>query len=265
MLVLFGGPSLFAAPSARYSPPVTQAQTPPNQPGNASLAGRPTGSPPSDVGLVRLAAAFYGVVTVFALGYAFFDRIQRGSGAIEGEVFLGLGLPTLGGLLSGIAVGLVIVGVVHVGLRVLPPVETAARIFADILGPITWRQALLLALFSAMGEELLFRGALWPHLGWIGTSFLFGLVHILPRKQLWGYPLFALLAGVLFAILREATGSVFAPILAHFTVNALNLWWLGKHHGRLTGAGSSPSEPAESVAPGTASPAVSSGSSTADV
>ena len=105
-----------------------------------------------------------------------------------------------------------------------------------MLGPLSWKQAVLLAAFSSVAEELLFRGALWPHLGWLGTSFLFGLVHILPRKALWGYPLFALLAGLLFAILREATGSVLPPILAHFTVNALNLWWLGKHHARLTGA-----------------------------
>ena len=190
----------------------------------------------SHEGLVRLAGAFYGVVTIFALGYAFFDRIQRGSSGAEGDAFLGLALPTWGGLLSGIGVGLVIVGVVHVGLRILPAVESAGREFAKVLGPLGWKQAALLALFSSVGEELLFRGALWPHLGWIGTSFLFGLVHILPRKSLWGYPLFALLAGVLFAILREATGSVFPPILAHFTVNALNLWWLGKHHARLTGA-----------------------------
>jgi membrane protease YdiL (CAAX protease family) len=184
--------------------------------------------------LVRLAAAFYGVVTVFAFGYAIFDRIQRGAGGAEDDPFLGLGLPSIGGALSGVGVGLVIVGVVHVGMRILPAVAQAARLFAGVFGPLTWIQGVLLALFSSVAEELLFRGALWPHLGWIGTSFLFGLVHILPSKRLWGYPLFALLAGVLFAILREATGSVLPAILAHFTVNAINLVWLGRQHTRLT-------------------------------
>ena len=76
----------------------------------------------------------------------------------------------------------------------LPAVEDAGRHFARILGPLTWREALLLAAFSSIGEELLFRGALWPHLDLIGTSFLFALVHILPKRALWGYPLFALFA-----------------------------------------------------------------------
>ena len=215
----------------------TDPTPPPESPPHATAAPEsalPVGQAPES--LVRLAAAFYGVVTVFAIGYAFFDRIQRDADGADAEAFLGLSLPSFGGALSGIGVGLVIVGVVHVGLRVLPPVEDAARLFARMLGPLRWKHAFLLAGCSAVAEELLFRGALWPHLGWIGTSFLFGLVHILPRKQLWGYPLFALLAGILFAILRQATGSVLPPILAHFTVNALNLWWLGHQHGRLTGA-----------------------------
>ena len=46
---------------------------------------------------------------------------------------------------------------------------------------------------------------------------------------------------MLFGILRAippppdpAAGSVFPPILAHFTINFLNLWWLGHNHARLT-------------------------------
>ena len=93
-----------------------------------------------------------------------------------------------------------------------------------------------------MAEERLFRGALWPHLGLLGTTFLFGLVHFVPHKKLWGYPLFALVAGLLLGVLREASGSVIPPILAHFTVNVLNLRWMGKHHARLTGEA-----PAEAV------------------
>ena len=46
----------------------------------------------------------------------------------------------------------------------------------ELLGPITFRAALGLALLSGVAEELLFRGALWPHLGLFGTTFLFALV-----------------------------------------------------------------------------------------
>ena len=185
--------------------------------------------------LLRLAGGFYAIVTLFAFGYAIFDGLKRSGGEGAGEPFLGLALPTWGLALAGIGIGLVIVGVVHVGLRAVPGVDRAAKEMAGLLGPLELRDALILAGMSGVAEELLFRGALWPHLGMWGTSLLFGLVHVIPRKQLWAYPLFAAAAGLLLGILRDASGSVLPPILAHVTVNALNLWWLGKHHGRLVG------------------------------
>lgn len=196
--------------------------------------------------LLRLAGGFYAIVTLFAFGYAIFDGLQRAGGEGAGEPFLGLALPTLGLAFAGIGVGLVIVGVVHVGLRAVAGVDRAAQEFAGLLGPLSGRDALVLAVFSGVAEELLFRGALWPHLGMWGTTLLFGLVHVIPRKALWGYPLFAAVAGLMLGILRDASGSVLPPILAHVTVNALNLWWLGKHHGRLVAAapGAAPSSPA---------------------
>ena len=181
--------------------------------------------------LVRLAGPFYGIVTLFAVGYAIFDRI-----ASEAEVkgpFLGLALPSLGLALAGIGVGIVIVAVVHAGRRVLLSIERAARAMARILGPLSRKQALYLALVSAAGEELLFRGALWEHLDLLGTTLLFGLVRVVPRRDLWGYPLFALGAGLLFGLLRDSSGSVFPPMLAHFVINAVNLAWLGANHARL--------------------------------
>lgn len=182
-------------------------------------------------GIVRLAAGFYGIVALFAVGYALFAGTGEGK---DSDSFLGLAFPSLGLVFAGIGLGLVIVGVVHVGLRALPGVKRAATIMAEVFGPLTWKQALALAVFSGVGEELLFRGALWPHLGLIGTTCLFGLVHILPRRGLWGYPLFALAAGLMLGLLRDASGSVWPPILAHVTVNALNLGWLGAKYAELT-------------------------------
>ncbi len=186
--------------------------------------------------LLRLAAGFYGLVGLFAVGYATFDRLGRDADAGPPEPFLGLALPSLGLALGGIGLGLVIVGLVHVGLRALPGVKEAARLMAGMLGPLRWQQALALAAFSGVGEELLFRGALWEHLGLVGTAFLFGLVHVIPRRGLWAYPLFALGAGLLLGLLREASGSVFPAMLAHVTVNACNLAWLGARHAVLTAA-----------------------------
>ncbi len=215
---------------------VTDEPTPPAEP----AAPAPAPAPESQHvtlgtgGIVRLAIGFYSIVTLFALGYAFFDRIARGDDGPESEAFLGLALPSFGLALAGIGMGLAIVAVTHVGLRALPAVQRASSMLAEILGPLTWKQALAVAACSGVGEELLFRGALWPHLDLLGTTFLFGVVHFIPRKQLWAYPLFALGAGLLLGLLRESSGSVFPPMFAHITVNLVNLWWLGSQHAKLT-------------------------------
>jgi len=232
--------------------------------GDATLLAVHDETAPAGVSLLRLAGGFYAIVTLFAFGYAVFDGLQpdryvERAARGEGDAFLGLALPSLGLALAGIGVGLVIVGVVHVGMRTMPSVERASGELAGLLGPLTTREALWLAVFSGVGEELLFRGALWPHLGLMGTTLLFGLVHVLPRRSLWWYPLFAAGAGLLLGILRDASGSVFPPMLAHITVNGLNLWWLARHHARLTGTPVSPSPavatpPTPQLTPPTAMP-----------
>lgn len=185
----------------------------------------PPGTTPIErSGILRLATGFYGVVVLFAAGFALFSK-DVGLLRMFGEK-----APTLPGVLAGIGVGLVVVGVTRVGVRMWDAIEDAARIMSVMLGPLTPKQAVLLAVLSGVGEELLFRGALWPDLGLWGTTCLFGLVHVIPKRQLWGYPLFALLAGLLFGVLRMGTGSVVPCILAHVTVNALNLIWLGKRY-----------------------------------
>ncbi len=200
-----------------YAPPVSDADT------QSANAPRPVND--GNPGLTKLAAGFYGVVLLFAVGYALF------SGNHEIKIILGTKAPSLPAILAGIGVGLVIVGVVRIGARVLPSIDRACGDLAAILGPVSRKDALLLALFSSVAEEVLFRGALWHHLGLAGTTCLFGLVHILPRRRLWAYPLFATGAGLILGLLREGTGSVLPPILVHFVVNALNLIWIGSKSG----------------------------------
>jgi membrane protease YdiL (CAAX protease family) len=115
------------------------------------------------------------------------------------------------------------------------------------LGPVGPVEAILLALLSGVAEELLFRGALWHHLGFAGTTLLFGLVHVLPSRKLWLYPVFAIAAGALLGLLRDGQGNVLPPMLAHVLVNAANLMWLGGRARQTAApappAGAAPSPP----------------------
>jgi membrane protease YdiL (CAAX protease family) len=86
-----------------------------------------------------------------------------------------------------------------------------------------------LALFSASGEELLFRGLGQPYLGLIPQALIFGVLHQMPGPSRWVWASWALLVGLGLGIIFQLTGSLLGPLLAHAIVNGLNLTYL-KHH-----------------------------------
>jgi len=95
-------------------------------------------------------------------------------------------------------------------------VSTISGLFTNIL---------IVALIAAVGEELFFRGVLqkllfqWSkniHVAIIFTAILFGAFHL----QFYGF-IPRVLMGVLFGYLLYWSGSIWLPILAHFTNNAL--------------------------------------------
>jgi membrane protease YdiL (CAAX protease family) len=186
-------------------------------------------------GLLAFALPFYGVVAAFAAGYALFSRQI---GRLFGEA-----APTPAGLLVGLALGLLLVVVSRVGAKAWRPMTRLRDALAGVVGALPLSHAVLLGLVSGAAEELLFRGALWIHLGLWGTTFLFGLLHVLPRPWLWAYPVFATAAGLLFGLLREGTESVWPAVLAHATVNVANLVWLAR-------LGRAPAPPPDATAPG---------------
>ncbi|MEM8883965.1 MAG: CPBP family intramembrane glutamic endopeptidase [Planctomycetota bacterium] len=177
--------------------------------------------------LIRIASAFYvGVIVASVLYASVFGHT---------ELLLGDQAATTKSILQGIAIGLAIVALCHAGHAIFRPVRRATMLMARMLGPITIPQALLLAALSGFAEELFFRGALWPHLGLMGTAILFGILHTVPARALMGYPIFAFLAGIALGVLREESGSLWPAVACHFTVNALNLAWLGRVERRRLG------------------------------
>jgi membrane protease YdiL (CAAX protease family) len=86
------------------------------------------------------------------------------------------------------------------------------------------------ALLSAFGEELLFRGLLQPWLGFWFQAFVFGIVHAQLRgPSRWAWVAWATLMGFAFGAIFALTGSLLGPILAHALINWLNLGYLKSH------------------------------------
>ncbi len=88
---------------------------------------------------------------------------------------------------------------------------------------------LALAVFSSLGEELLFRSVLQNATNiWI-QALVFGLAHQLPGKARFTWALWATIMGLIFGALFQATGSLLGPLVAHATINAMNLRFLQSH------------------------------------
>ncbi len=179
---------------------------------------------------VGLAAAFYAVLLFAAVVL----RVLGGRGTLS------LGDSALFGLFvgAGTACGTVALGVFL--YRSLP----ALRKLSDELAPHLVDGAkrgdlILVSVFSGVGEEVFFRGALQPELGLALTSILFGALHVGPDRRYLVWTLWAVGAGFLFGFLYEWTGGLLAPMTAHVLHNAatLLLWKRSRMFREAAGGG----------------------------
>ena len=163
---------------------------------------------------VRFAALFYGFLTIAAV---LWDDLRGLNLRFFGH---SAALSTLLGVFTAIAM-------VSLGLltyRLLP----ILRELADELAPRLVEGAargnlVLVAIFSGIGEETFFRGAVQQEFGLVLASLVFGLVHVGPDRRYLVWTAWAALAGFLFGALYEVAGGLLAPILAHSTHNAATL------------------------------------------
>lgn len=165
---------------------------------------------------VRQAALFYGALAVAA---AVWNGLRGREFVLAGSIPLGILL----GLCTAAAT-------VSLGVLVYKLVP-AMRQISDELAPVLVdgsdrRSLVLISVFSGVGEEMFFRGAVQPEFGLVVAALAFGLVHIGPDRRYLVWTLWAVLAGFLFGLLYEVSSGLLAPAVAHTAHNALTflLW-----------------------------------------
>lgn len=183
---------------------------------------------------LSLAAAIYGLFALAAIAW----RHAAGASAFHDGAPLGgthaFALPIAAsvGALTGVAAGAASRALAR-GPRWGKGLYLALR---DSLAgaPNDGRTLLLLTLSAAVGEELLFRGAMLPALrerhgaalAVAASSVAFGLLHAPWSRRMLPWTAMATAMGVVFAALYLATGEVLAPVMAHAVVNYENLAFL---------------------------------------
>ena len=170
--------------------------------------------PPVGPRFVRFAALFYGSLTVAAAlwsGLRGFDlRFFGSSGAL--------------GALLGASTAVATVALGLLAYRLLPVLrEIAEELAPRLVDGASYGGLVLVAVFSGVGEETFFRGAIQQEFGLVVASLVFGLVHVGPDRRYLVWTVWAVLAGFLFGALYEVTGGLLAPILAHSGHNAATL------------------------------------------
>lgn len=130
--------------------------------------------------------------------------------------------------LLGLAVGLAVVVLTRVAVRRFAWAQTLHRDFRSLLGPLSTREIVILALASSIGEEMLFRGALQPWIGLWPQAAFFALLHLGPGRRFLPWTLSAFALGIGFGYMFASLGDLGGPIVAHFTINYLNLHFIAR-------------------------------------
>lgn len=139
-------------------------------------------------------------------------------------------------LVAGLGFGLIVVALSRWSVQRFAWAQRLHRELRPFACGLDATGIVVLALLSAIGEELLFRGLLQPWMGLWPQALLFGLVHQMPGPSRWIWVSWALCVGLVLGLLFELTGSLLGPIAAHALVNGLNLQFL-KRHEPAAGAG----------------------------
>ncbi|MCA9624869.1 MAG: CPBP family intramembrane metalloprotease [Myxococcales bacterium] len=190
------------------------------------MTGRPRFSVASMAGRIAV-----GYALVASLAVALAIALREGVPWVAPQPWMVFDPVTAVGLSAGLGMGLALV--VVVGTRVLVQhTAWAKRLHLDlrpIAHGLTLWQIVVIAFFSSLGEELLFRGLLQPWIGVLPTSVVFGICHQVPGPTRWVWVSWATIVGLAFGAIFAFTGSLVGALLAHAVINAVNLAYLRDH------------------------------------
>ncbi len=175
-------------------------------------------SRPALVMVIYLGLAAVGLAWASLRGH---PNVWRLPGRADGQVFLGI--------LAGLLLGLGIVFLSRLAVHRFDWARALHREFRAMLGPLVGSEAVILAAASSLGEEIFFRGVLMPSYGLWASSAIFALLHIGPRARYLPWTLSSFGAGLMFGQLFLWTGDLTGAVVAHFTVNFLNLRHVSKY------------------------------------
>lgn len=172
--------------------------------------------PPDDLPVIRPVAIAHqeGILAVVALVGLWFRNAPM-------LTSLAATAPTLHWVFVSLAVAAGGFGLLW-ALRAIPAVRTLERWQRAMVAEWSLVDALAVAVISGLAEEALVRALLQPWLGLLPAAFLFALLHVVPDRRLWAWPVTALVLGVAFGILFERFGYP-AAALAHIALNAGSL------------------------------------------
>lgn len=142
----------------------------------------------------------------------------------------------------GVAAGVVALVLMNV-LLLVPTVRELERWQARLVQGWTVVDAVTVAAFSGLAEEALIRALLQPWIGLVAAAGLFALLHLIPDRRLWAWPVIALALGLVFGLVFERWGYPAAAV-AHIVVNLVSLLRLRRKVG-VTPPTESESEPSK--------------------
>jgi hypothetical protein len=136
-------------------------------------------------------------------------------GSLRGLPLMSQWRATPGDVVTGAAAG----AALWLWIPVLGLIPSMQRLWSTVLAPFSRSLRMIdivvIAVLSAVSEELFFRGVLLPELGVVASSVLFGMLHALNRV----YVLWAALTGAGLGLLVLYGGSLVTPVVAHATYN----------------------------------------------